>query len=469
MNVSRRGLLRGAGVLLIGSTEMLTGCAPAPATAPSTGVARAPAPGSAGYGELVADPEGMLALPADFRYTVVTHAGVTKLDSGEPTPRNHDGTGAFARPGGGVVLVNNHEIRDPFGTELPVPHHDGLVYDPGAAGGCTVITTDERGNRTGETVGVAGTSTNCAGGVSPWGTWLTCEETDTLAGEDGFQADHGYVFEVDPFDPAANRDPQPIKALGRFEHEAVAVDPQRGHIYLTEDASDPNGMLYRWTPPAGYAAGKAALRTLGAADGELAVMRASDGNGRHVSDLSMATAVGTRYAIEWVPVPDRDARGTAIRRQFTDADATRARKLEGAWWDAGGAYIVSSYARDESPVAHDGQVWFFDPATSMLTLRLLFARNVPTRVARLAFDGPDNISISPHGGVIIAEDGKGAQHLIGATAAGSTFPVARNDFTDETRSGEFVGPVYSPDGSILFAGIQEPGYLFAITGPWRRA
>lgn len=468
MKVSRRGLLRGAGagVLLIGSTEMLAGCAPAPG-----GAAGPSAPAKApytGYGELIADPKGMLALPKDFRYTVVTHAGVTMLDSGEPTPRNHDGTGAFVKPGGGVVLVNNHEIRDPFGTELPVPHLEGLTYDPGSAGGCTIVSTDAEGNRTGEIVGVAGTSTNCAGGVSPWGTWLTCEEIDALAGKDGAQKDHGYVFEVDPFDMAANRDPQPIKALGRFEHEAVAVDPQRGHIYLTEDASKPNGMLYRWTPPSGYAAGKGALRKLGPTDGELAVMKASDGQGKHVSDLSVATSVGAQYKIDWVPVPDRDARTTPIRKQFTDADVSRARKLEGAWWDAGGAYIVSSYAREESPVAHDGQVWFYDPATSMLTLRLIFARN-PAPETDGAYDGPDNIAISPYGGVILAEDGEGLQHLMGATPAGTTFPVARNDFADKTKNVEFAGPVYSPDGKILFASIQEPGYMFAITGPWQQA
>ncbi len=112
-------------------------------------------------------------------------------------------------------------------------------------------------------------------------------------------------------------------------------------------------MLHRWTPPAGYSAGKGAR---------------------------------TRYAIEWVPVPDRDARRTPIRRQLTDSDATRARKLEGARWDAGGAYVVSSSARDESPIAHDGQVWFYDPATSMPTLRLTFARKNTAGV-----EGPDNI------------------------------------------------------------------------------
>jgi secreted PhoX family phosphatase len=113
-------------------------------------------------------------------------------------------------------------------------------------------------------------------------------------------------------------------------------------------------------------------------------------------------------------------------------------------------------------------VWFYDPATSMLTLKLLLARNT-TPGADGTFDGPDNISVSPHGGVILAEDGEGVQHLLGATPAGATYPVARNDFTDKTKDVEFAGPVFSPDGSILFASIQEPGYMFAITGPWQKA
>ena len=109
-------------------------------------------------------------------------------------------------------------------------------------------------------------------------------------------------------------------------------------------------------------------------------------------------------------------------------------------------------------------MWFYDPATSMLTLRLMFARKNAAGV-----DGPDNISISPHGGVIIAEDGEGAQHLIGATPSGETYPVARNDFSDESEGVEFTGPVYSHDGKVLFANVMKPGYMFAITGPWRQA
>jgi hypothetical protein len=442
---TRRGFLRtaaaGAGIVLTGSTDMLH---TAPAAAP-------------GYGPLLRDPKGVLDLPAGFSYRVVTQAGRTKLEAGGPTPRNHDGTGAFPRPGGGTVLVNNHEIREPEGTKNQVPHLDGLVYDPGAAGGCTVIETDAAGRPLREYVGIAGTSTNCAGGVTPWNTWLTGEETEQRAGGKGYERDHGYVFEVDPFDPAANRDPAPIRALGRYSHEACAVDPRSGEIYLTEDASGPNGLLYRWTPPAGFRSGKGSLRALGSADGRLAAMRCTDASGKHVDDLSRATDVGTEYAVEWVPIDDREARKQSTRKQHGDDDVTRAHKLEGCWWDGNGVHVVSSYAGGESPERHDGQLWFYDAARSRLTLGLLL------QAGEEEFDRPDNISVSPYGGVILAQDGNGDNGLFGVTAAGDPFPLAR------ASGSEFTGPVYSADGAVLFANIQEPGTMFAITGPWRRS
>ena len=138
-----------------------------------------------------------------------------------------------------------------------MPHLAGLTYDPGAAGGCTIVEVDRDGNRISERVGVASTSTNCAGGETPWDTWLTCEETEQLATPGTFEKDHGYVFEVDPFDDAANRDPQPIKALGRFSHEAVAVDRRRDDVCPTEDAAGPTGR----PPPACPTAGRSPRAT----------------------------------------------------------------------------------------------------------------------------------------------------------------------------------------------------------------
>ncbi|MER7621282.1 alkaline phosphatase PhoX [Streptomyces sp. NPDC126503] len=417
-----------------------------------------------GYGPLVADPDGLLALPEGFTYRILTRSGVTRLESGEFTPSNHDGTAAFAGPRGTTYLVNNHELKGPRSRWThPVPLTDGLVYDPAAAGGCTVVEVHRDGT-VAEWVGIAGTSTNCAGGRTAWGTWLTCEENSDLAGVNGMTRDHGYVFEVDPYDRRANRDPRPVKAFGRYDHEAVVIDPRRGHAYLTEDAAKPNGLLFRWVPPRGFEHGRGKLRTLADDAGVLQAFRCIDSRGRFVDDLSRATRIGTVYGVDWVDVPDRDARTTPVREQFGPHEVTRARKLEGMWWADGGAYVVSSYARQESPGAsHDGQVWFYDPKRRTLTLKVLLGVNAAPDEDG-AYDGPDNITVSPYGGLVIAEDGEGVQHLFGATGSGRTYPIARNDLNDS----EFTGVVFSPDGATLFACVQNPGIMVAITGPWRR-
>ncbi|MFJ8654694.1 alkaline phosphatase PhoX [Streptomyces rochei] len=473
-----RSALTGAGIALAGSVGAL---ATAPNALASTdtesvgeehGGGHGHDHGGVGYGPLLPDPDGILALPAGFRYEILTYCGRTRLESGEHTPSNHDGTAAFDGPRGTTLLVNNHELgghRD--GWDHPVPLTEGLVYDPAAAGGCTVVEV-RRGGHVAEWVGIAGTAQNCAGGTTPWDTWLTCEETEDKAGEEGMTKDHGYVFEVDPADRRANRDPEPIKALGRYAHEAVVVDPKRGHLYLTEDASGPNGLFYRWVPPQGFRHGRGRLRTLADDAGVLQAFKCFDSGGKFIDDLSRATKTGTVYGVDWVDVPDRDAREVSVRKQFTEGRVTRARKLEGMWWADGGAYVVSSYARDESPGRpHDGQVWFYDPGRRTLTLKVLLGVN-PDPSADGAFDGPDNITVSPYGGIVIAEDGDGVQHLFGATDSGRTYPIARNDLNigsaEEPEYSEFAGVTFSPDGKTLYANIQDPGILLAITGPWKR-
>ncbi|MFJ6997694.1 alkaline phosphatase PhoX [Streptomyces sp. NPDC003090] len=448
-----------------GTALALTGTVGALATAPGAVAAPPERDGTRGYGPLLDDPAGLLALPAGFSYRVLTHSGITRLESGEFTPERHDGTAAFPGARGVTLLVNNHELKGPrAGWKHPVPLADGLVYDPAAAGGCTVVEV-HRDGRTAEWVGIAGTSTNCAGGATSWGTWLTCEENSDRAGENGMTKDHGYVFEVDPHDRRANRDPKPVKAFGRFDHEAVVIDPRRGHAYLTEDDSSPNGLFYRWVPPEGFRHGRGRLRTLADDAGVLQAPRCFDAGGRFVDDLSRATRIGTVYGVDWVDVPDRDARTVPVREQFGEGDVTRGRKLEGMWWADGGAYLVSSYAREESPgTPHDGQVWFYDPKRRTLTLKVLLGVNAAPDEDG-ALDGPDNITVSPYGGLVIAEDGEGVQHLFGATDSGRTYPIARNDLNDS----EFAGVVFSPDGRTLYANIQKPGLLLAITGPWHRA
>ncbi len=400
--------------------------------------------------------------------------------------------GVFPTADGGSVLVTNHEnsAAEPFA----VPAHDpgppprfpqfaGITYDPGAIGGTSTVTVDRDGKPLGSYTSLAGTDNNCAGGITPWGTWLTCEETErrakTVINRRTLRKDHGFVFEVDPASRAANenRSPVPLTFLGRYAHEAVAVDPDTLTIYLTEDAVTPNGLYYRWVPPAGFTGHTGALveleRAEGARAGRLQAMGCYRDRGRHpVTDLSEATEVGTRYRVRWVDVPDRLATTDSTRLQKTYAGPiTRSRKLEGQWWGNGGVYFVSSFARPEalgdgSLNAHDGQVWFYDPIDRTVTLKTRFGLN-PQPEAEGTWDGPDNITVSPHGGLIVAEDGEGTNHLVGIGRRGDPYPLARNDHRED---GEFCGPAFSADGRILFTNIQSPsfGATLAITGPWRR-
>jgi len=362
-----------------------------------------------------------------------------------------------APDGAGNVLVSTHEVGSD--EEFPVPPLEGFVYDPAGRGGTTTIEVDADGRTVRQYVSLAGTDRNCAGGRTPWNTWLSCEETERV-----LDKPHGYVFEVDPFDQEANRDPVPIKALGRFPHEAVVVDPDTFVFFETEDARNPNGCVYRWTPPEDLLPlGKGSLRTLAEDAGSLQALRATTSDGRLVRDLAEGTAVGTVYSVDWVDVPDRDATDKSVRRQFSDDEVTRGRKLEGAWWGDGGAYIVSSFAREEDGEAstHAGQVWFLDPAEGTLTLFLRFAAAEDDDDAP---DSPDNITVSPYGGVMIAEDGEGQPHLLGATPHGRVFSFAKSEAAG--GSAEFCGPVFSEDGRTLFLNQQRPGVTFAVRGPF---
>jgi len=482
--LSRRDIIRntalGAGVIAVGNVDVLFGAGRAHADGARGN--HDSGGSSAGYGELVPDPAGLLDLPQGFSYRIVSQAGST-LINGKPLPDRFDGTGAFAGPFKSVFLVRNHEQYE----SAPIPCIDSarpaFVYDGGvfagtgqyaANGGTSTVVIDRRGRKVLEYVSLAGTYSNCAGGETPWGTWLTCEETELVPGPtNGATKTHGWVFEVDPYNPLHNADPTPLEALGRFAHEAAVVDPRTGSVYLTEDASKPNGLVYKCEPndpKPGY--GK--LR----AGGTLHAMRCSK-DGNLVPDLSVYTEIGTTLTVEWVPVPDSSAASTSTRKQFgyfdfaASADVggepiTRSRKFEGAWYDGGKVFIVCSFAHgagDWSLGMHDGQVWSLDPADETLTLEVRFEVNAdPSGAGADLPDGPDNITVSPWGGLILCEDGEGVQHLLAVAPDGTTSLFARNHENDS----EFTGACFSPDRKTLFANRQEPGITFAITGPFAK-
>ncbi|APS18504.1 Tat pathway signal sequence domain protein [Streptomyces sp. Tue 6075] len=419
----------------------------------------AAARGHNGYGPLVPDPDGLLDLPKGFRYRVLSREG-EPLRSGEGlVPSNHDGMAALRGRNGRVHLVRNHENRHT--AEIGVPTIEGLTYDPAAKGGCTSLELDGRNKVLGERVAIAGTAVNCAGGPTPWRTWLTCEENEDKAGTNGYTKDHGFIFEVDGADPRRTG-AVPLTAMGRFQHEAIAVDPKSGIVYETEDAFDkPFGLFYRFLPekPLG---GTGSLR----AGGELEAMRVPG-----VPDLSVVQETGTSFdRIEWVPVPDPLAAETAIRFQdFGPKGITHAQKLEGCYWGGSSVYFVSSFAhRDEGSAAdHYGQVWRYEPKKRRLTLVVIFG---PDTDIQLPGESPDNICLAADGGLMVCEDGGGAQHVLGVTRRGEVYAMARGrqniGTPEEPEWGEFAGVTFSPDGSTMYVNCYTPGTTFAVTGPW---
>ncbi|QKW06846.1 DUF839 domain-containing protein [Streptomyces sp. NA04227] len=425
------------------------------------GTALAQPQGRGGYGPLVPDPKGLLDLPEGFRYRVLSREG-DRLRSGEgKVPSNCDGMTALQGARGRVHLVRNHENR--ADAKIQVPTVDGLTYDPAGKGGCTALTLGRDGKVLDERVAIAGTAVNCAGGPTPWGTWLTCEETEDKAGTNGYTKDHGFIFEVDPADPHGSG-AVPLTDMGRFQHEAIAVDPRRGIVYETEDAFEkPFGLFYRFLPnrPEG---GRGSLR----AGGRLQAMRVPG-----VPDLSTVQETGTVFEhIEWIDVPDPLAKSTPIRFQdFGAGGITHAQKLEGCYWGGSCVYFVSSFARSEdgSGADHFGQVWRYDPEARRLTLVIVFG---PDTDIQLPGESPDNICLASGGGLMICEDGDGAQHVYGLTRRGEVYPMARNrqnlGTDDEPEWGELAGVTFAPDGDTMYVNVYNPGTTFAVTGPWRR-
>ncbi|GEC03753.1 hypothetical protein SSP24_14080 [Streptomyces spinoverrucosus] len=455
MSVTRRHVLArggalGAGIAFSGALSELF-----------TGTAAAQHLGHTGYGPLVPDPKGLLDLPKGFRYRVLSREG-DPLRSGEGrVPSHHDGMTALPGRHGRVHLVRNHENRT--NAKVPVPVVKGLTYDPAAKGGCTALTLDSGSHVRSERVALAGTAVNCAGGPTTWRTWLTCEENEERAGTGGYTKDHGFVFEVDPADPHRTG-AVPLTAMGRFQHEAVAIDPRTGVVYETEDAFlKPFGLFYRFLPekPLG---GTGSLR----AGGRLQAMRVPG-----VPDLSSIQETGACFdGVEWVDVPDPLATETPVRLQdYGPKGITRAQKLEGCYWGGRSVYFVSSYARsaDGSAADHFGQVWRYDPAARRLTLVIVFG---PNSDVRLPGESPDNICLAPSGGLMVCEDGNGAQHVFGVTRRGEVYALARNRQNTGTPEapewGEFAGVTFSPDGETMYVNCYTPGTTFAVRGPWRR-
>ena len=405
-----------------------------------------------GYGPLGPVVDGttglpLLLLPPGFRYVTFGWTG-DPLADGLATPPAHDGMAAFPIANGLVRLVRNHEMRE------GLPFASRPLYDPGGGGGTTTLDFDpSAGALVNAHASLTGTAVNCAGGPTPWQLWLTCEETVLGPGEGpGYELPHGYIFEV-PADGATAASAEPYRAMGRFVHEAVAFDPATGIAYETEDRSASG--LYRFLPdqPGQLQAG-----------GRLEMLAI---DGAPAYDTRTGQTVGAWQPVTWSPIADPDpediATDSVYRQGLAGGGATFAR-LEGIWYGDGRIYIVSTTGGDQEA----GQVWEYDPSGERI--RLLF-ESPGVEV----LDMPDNLTVSPRGGLALCEDGETDDHVRGLTLDGEIFPFAknnvvldgeRNGIAGDFRHSEFAGVVYSPAGDWLFVNVQTPGITFAITGPW---
>ncbi len=433
----------------------------------------------------------LILLPQGFQYRTFSWSG-DPMTNGEPTPDLHDGMGVIATQGQGddleVTLVRNHErargsiVRAPARYDVNAPERGDIV----PAGGTTTLKF--RGRQWLSAVpSLGGTIYNCAGGVTPWGTWLSCEETVIDLTPQGGRR-HGYVFEVRP--EAGETSANPIVDMGRMKHEGVAVDPVTKAAYLTED-NPGHSCFYRFLPhdasgtPGSYESG-----------GRLQAPRVV---GHPNSDLRRPV-LGEIHALEWFDIERPDASPGAIPSgrsragdsgsgpylQSTAAGGIRLSKAEGICRREGRFYIVDSEAGVDAlgrTGRGAGAIWELDPAQG--TLRAIFVAG-----RQIVADNIDNITVSPRGGLFLCEDGHPVidrygpgTRLLGITAAGESYAFAKNVVAlsarqiasagkhvepRDYRPEEWAGCCFDAKGEVLFANIQEPGITFAIWGPWER-
>ncbi len=470
MDVTRRSVLAGlsGAALAFGGLRRLTG---SPAHAQ---------PVTTGYGPLVPDPERLLDLPAGFSYRIVSREGEAMSD-GLVTPAAFDGMACFPVRGARhrVALVRNHEMwpnlteGGAFGADFAlardIPREK--IFDFAAdgrpkLGGTTNLIWDMRQQRLVRShLSLAGTCGNCAGGATPWGSWLTCEETLEQEGPLVGRA-HGWVFEV------ASRakglvDPLPLTAMGRFIHEAALVDPRTGIVYLTEDR--PDSLFYRFLPEArGRLARGGRLQALGLVDERERDLRNWPADGGRFAGQGPVLAVGGSVAVRWIDMEGVDSPAGDLKERGFARGALRFARGEGLALgrSRGGSeiYVVCTWGGP----AQLGQVWRYRPspaeggpgeAGEPGRLELFVESTSAERLKNC-----DNAAVSPWGDLILCEDGpeNQPQYLRGVTPRGELYTLAANSYT------EFAGACFSPDGSVLFVNAQSPGITFAVTGPWRR-
>ena len=440
--------------------------------AASPPLARTACAGDIGIGPLRPDPGELLDLPDGFTYRVVSKAGNT-MDDGYTVPPAHDGMAAFPGPDGRVILVCNHEMPpafpeySAFGTSFKALPDDikERVYDhgggtsPGAGGTTTTVYNPQTHRTERQHLSLAGTELNCAGGPTPWGSWLSCEECFESPGTDFSRGrlitrdeKHGYVFEV-PAGATGLVDPVPIKAMGRFEHEACAVHEPSGIVYMTEDRH--HSLFYRYLPdvPGRLHEG-----------GRLQALTIAGRPAQQLHNWSgdRVIGIGESLSTQWIDLDDVDPVENDLRLRGAAAGAATFARGEGLC-AAGDAFAFTCTIGGRRRL---GQVFQYQPSP----LEGRDGENErPGKLTLLAEAGEDtllrnadNLTMSPWGDLIVCEDTSGHCGLIGIRPDGTHYQLADNAHSKS----ELAGVCFAPDGKTLFVNIQYPGTTVAITGPW---
>lgn len=459
MSISRRNFLKGAAAVTLGFSGLSKLMA-------YSAITQAPLRQALGYGELIPDPKGVFDLPKGFTYKILSRSG-DKMSDGFIVPGLPDGMAAFPGENGRTILIRNHEINPTSDNSLGAFGADNELlpkldkkwfYDyargkkPALGGTTTLVINNETGEKEKEFLSLAGTLRNCAGGPTPWNTWVTCEETVILK-DDIYEHDHGYVFEVPATMNPSLAEPYPIKEMGRFNHEAIAVDPYSSVVYLTEDIGD--GLLYRFIPNE-----KQNLRS----GGKLQALAVKGRPGLDTRNWEGAVVTqGEIYETEWIDLDDVEAPKDDLRYRGYAAGAARFARGEGMWYGNDAVF----FACTNGGAKKVGQIFKYIPSIYEGTAK---EKEKPGRL-ELFIESPsadlienaDNITVAPNGDLVICEDGPGVQYLDIVTPAGEIFKFGKNALNEK----ELCGCCFSPDGKWLFVNIQNPGITLAITGPWK--
>ena len=413
------------------------------------------------YGPLIPDPDGILDLPKHFQYHIISRRG-DQMSDGLRVPGMPDGMACFQGKGKEVILVRNHELglnaqqHSPFPRKGPAPTlKKDHSYDHGKPGeiphigGTTNLVYDLQKKETvREFLSLTGTDRNCAGGAMPWGSWITCEEPADLTSERGKL--HGYCFEVKATDDGKLQKAVPLKKLGRFRHEAVALDPESGILYLTEDMSD--GLLYRFIPSAKENFHEGKLQAL-------ALVNHPSADLRNYRESETVIEEGRKMEVTWIDIQDHESPDAKLRYHGFKNGAARFARGEGIQYHQGSLYICCTDGGPES----QGQIYRLTPGDHNDLLDLF----LQPEADELLTNG-DNLCAAPWGDLIVCEDlviehKDKIPHVRGITPEGKIYTLAKN----AKSASEFAGSCFSPDGSTLFVNMQGEGLTLAITGPWQ--